>query len=69
MPTLPGTRREPSRLRVILMRLSARLATNDGATAIEYALIAASIGAAVAATVWSLGTATQGLYAGIAALL
>ena len=31
----------------------------DGATAIEYALIAAGIGAAVAATVWSLGTTTN----------
>ena len=32
-------------------------ANEDGATAIEYALIASGIGAAVAATVWSLGTA------------
>jgi len=41
----------------------------NGATAIEYALMAAAIGAAVAAAVYALGTKTQGLYAGIAAQL
>ena len=36
-----------------------RIAGNeDGATAIEYALIASGIGGAVAATVWSLGSTT-----------
>ena len=34
----------------------------QGGTAIEYALIAAGIGVAVAATVYSLGTTTAGLY-------
>jgi pilus assembly protein Flp/PilA len=57
-------------LRPTLALLRARMATNeDGATAIEYALVAAGIGAAVAATVWSLGTTTNALYASIAALL
>jgi Flp pilus assembly pilin Flp len=41
----------------------------DGATAIEYAMIAAGVGAAVAATVYSLGTTTAGLYQSIANLL
>ncbi len=43
-------------------------ATGDenGGTAIEYALIAAGIGAAVAATVFTLGTTTAGLYQSVA---
>jgi pilus assembly protein Flp/PilA len=46
-----------------------RLATDrDGATAIEYALIASGIGAAVAATVWSLGTTTANFYQSLADL-
>ena len=45
------------RLRIAL--LSRRVArSEDGATVIEYAMIAAGIGAAVAATVYSLGTTT-----------
>jgi pilus assembly protein Flp/PilA len=40
-----------------------------GGTAIEYALIAAGIGAAVAATVYSLGTSTANLYQTIASML
>lgn len=40
----------------------------DGATAIEYALVASGIGAAVAATVWSLGSTTNSFYASLAAL-
>ena len=31
------------------------IADTDGATAIEYALVAGGIGAAVASTIWSLG--------------
>jgi pilus assembly protein Flp/PilA len=47
-----------------------RVAGNeDGGTAIEYALIAAGIGVAVAATVYSLGTTTAGLFQSIASLL
>jgi Flp pilus assembly pilin Flp len=40
----------------------------DGASAIEYALVASGIGAAVAATVWSLGTTTAALYQSVANL-
>ena len=43
--------------------------SEDGATAIEYAMIAAGVGAAVAATVYSLGATTAGLYQSIASLL
>jgi pilus assembly protein Flp/PilA len=47
--------------------LRARMATDEhGATAIEYALVASGIGAAVAATVWSLGTTTNAFYASLA---
>jgi pilus assembly protein Flp/PilA len=53
-----------------LALLRARIASDEhGATAIEYALVASGIGAAVAATVWSLGTTTNGLYASISTLL
>jgi pilus assembly protein Flp/PilA len=46
-----------------------RLATDErGATAVEYALIAAGIGAALAATVHSLGTTTKDLYSSLAGL-
>ena len=49
--------------------LRARMATDEhGATAIEYALVASGIGAAVAATVWSLGTTTNAFYASLANL-
>jgi pilus assembly protein Flp/PilA len=58
-----------SRLRAIMDLLRARLAADErGATAIEYALIAAGIGAALAATVYNLGSSTKGLYQSIAAL-
>ena len=54
----------------LIARLSRRAAGDeDGGTAIEYALIAAGIGAAVAATVYSLGASTAGLYQTIANLL
>jgi pilus assembly protein Flp/PilA len=58
-----------TRLRPALALLRARIANDTGATAIEYALIAAGIGAAVAATVYSLGTATKGLFSSIASML
>jgi pilus assembly protein Flp/PilA len=59
-----------STLAAHLARLRARLAGNqDGATAIEYALVASGIGAAVAATVWSLGTTTAAFYQSLAGLL
>lgn len=37
----------------------------DGATAIEYALIAAGIAVAIAATIMGLGTGVQGLYTNV----
>jgi len=41
----------------------ARLAADErGATAIEYALIASGVGAAIAATVYALGTPVKDLY-------
>jgi len=57
-----------SRLRATMDLLRTRLADERGATAIEYALIAAGIGAALAATVYNLGSSTKGLYQSIAAL-
>ena len=52
-----------------MISTSERLATEDkGASAIEYAMIAAAVGAALAATVYSLGTTTSNLYESIAAL-
>jgi Flp pilus assembly pilin Flp len=54
----------------LLARLGRRMAGDEeGGTAIEYALIAAGVGAAVAATVYSLGATTAGLYQTIANLL
>jgi pilus assembly protein Flp/PilA len=59
-----------TRLTASIALMRARLAADEqGATAIEYALIAAGIGAALAATVYSLGTATDSLYATLAAML
>jgi Flp pilus assembly pilin Flp len=52
-------------------RIAGRFVTNeDGATAIEYALIASGIGAAIVSIVFGVGnTITNDLYAKIAALL
>ena len=59
-----------SRLRPIMALLRARLAADEqGATAIEYALIASGVGAAVAATVYNLGSTTHGLYAHLSSML
>jgi pilus assembly protein Flp/PilA len=45
------------RLAAEVAALRRRIAANqNGATAIEYALIASGVGAAIAATVWSFGT-------------
>jgi Flp pilus assembly pilin Flp len=58
-----------TRLSSTLALLRARLVTDEqGATAIEYALMASGIGAAVAATVWNLGSTTKGFYASLAAM-
>jgi Flp pilus assembly pilin Flp len=49
--------------------LRTRLGMDEqGATAIEYALMASGIGAAVAATFWNLGSTTRDLYASLAAM-
>jgi len=57
-------------LRETFALLRDRLAASEkGATAIEYALIAAGIGAAVASTVYSLGSKTNSLYSNLYTLL
>jgi pilus assembly protein Flp/PilA len=62
-------RGKPSSLRAYMAIMRARLMLDEqGATAIEYAMIAAGIGAALAATVFSLGSATHNLYQSVAAL-
>jgi len=58
-----------SQLRPIMALLRARLANDEqGATAIEYALIASGVGAAVAAAVYQLGSTAQGLYSHLSSL-
>jgi Flp pilus assembly pilin Flp len=58
-----------SRLSFSLADLRTQLAGDEqGATAIEYALLASGIGAAVAATVWNLGSTTRAFYASLAAM-
>ena len=58
-----------SQLHLIMTLLRERLAPDQqGATAIEYALIASGVGAAVAATVYNLGSTTQGLYAHLSSM-
>jgi pilus assembly protein Flp/PilA len=52
-------------LRVAMLSKHAA-ADQDGATAIEYALIAAGIGAAIAATVYSIGGSVANLYQSVA---
>jgi pilus assembly protein Flp/PilA len=50
-------------LRSTMALMRARLVADEqGATAIEYALIAAGIGVAIAATVTNLGSAVAALY-------
>ena len=61
--------RQKSQLRSTLALLRARLGADErGATAIEYALLGSGIAAALAATVYTVGSNTKGLYASIAAL-
>jgi pilus assembly protein Flp/PilA len=58
-----------SQRRPIMALLRARLAADEeGATAIEYALIASGVGAAVAATVCNLGSTMQGLYSHLSSM-
>ena len=69
MSTKPGKKLRKSTLALHLMLMRRRMTRNeDGATAIEYALVASGIGAAVAATVWSLGTTTAAFYQNLANL-
>ncbi len=66
---MTSAEKSPAKLGPTPALLRAWIANEGGATAIEYALIAAGIGVAVAATVYSLGTTTKGLFASIAALM
>ncbi len=45
------------------------IADENGATAIEYAMIASGIGATVAAMIYTLGDKVKGLFTSVAALL
>ncbi len=49
-------------LRSLTFRFQSFLKDERGATAIEYAMIAAGIGVAVAATVMAMGTSLSGMY-------
>lgn len=55
-----------SRTAKTLSKLRRFLQDDSGATAIEYALIAAGIAVAIATTIMSLGTSVQGLYTSVA---
>jgi pilus assembly protein Flp/PilA len=44
-------------------------ADESGASAIEYALVASGVGAAIAATVWQLGSGVKGFYQALADML
>jgi pilus assembly protein Flp/PilA len=58
-----------TKLSLTMAIMRQRLATDErGATAIEYAMIAAGIGVAIAATVTSLGSAVSNLYTSIASI-
>jgi len=60
----------PDSMRSQVSMLSERAAGDEeGGTAIEYALIASGIGAAVAATVYSLGASVANLYQTLASVL
>jgi len=58
--TMPKKTRAHARLRI--------LSNECGSAVIEYAMLAAGIGAMVAASIWSLGNTTHNLYASIVAL-
>jgi pilus assembly protein Flp/PilA len=67
MSSTPATRSRTT-LRSTMALFRARIARDErGATAIEYALIAAGIGVAIAATVTGLGSVVKGLYDAVAA--
>jgi pilus assembly protein Flp/PilA len=63
------TMSKKTKLRLTMTIMRERLAADErGATAIEYAMIAAGIGVAIAATVTSLGSAVSNLYTSIASI-
>ena len=69
MPRQPEARPTLEFARSQISMLSRRAAGDEeGGTAIEYALIASGVGAAVAATVYSLGTSTATLYQSVSNL-
>ena len=56
-------------LRETVALLRRRIAENeDGATAIEYAIVASGVGAAVAATVYNLGSTTKAFFTNLTSL-
>ena len=58
-----------TKLSLTMAIMRQRLADDErGATAIEYSMIAAGIGVAIAATVTSLGSAVSNLYTSIASI-
>ena len=57
-----------TKLHLTMSIMRARLAADGGATAIEYAMIAAGIEVAIAAAVTSLGSAVSNLYTSIASI-
>ena len=58
-----------SNLRATLVLMRRRLAGDEqGATAIEYALIAAGVAVAIAAAVSTLGSATNSLFTSVASI-
>ena len=58
-----------TKLSLTMAIMRQRLATDErGATAIEYAMIAAGIGVAIASTVTSLGSAVSNHYTSIASI-
>jgi len=59
---------KPARSTLPLHSRPRMISDEKGATAVEYALMASGIGAAVAATVWSLGNTTGAFYASLASL-
>jgi pilus assembly protein Flp/PilA len=50
---------------LVLRRLRDFLRTEDGATAIEYALIASGIAGAIIVVIVSLGTSVQNMYTSV----
>jgi pilus assembly protein Flp/PilA len=63
------TMSKKTKLSLTMAIMRQRLAADErGATAIEYAMIAAGVGVAIAATVTSLGSAVSNLYTSIASI-